>query len=44
MQSFQLRLYKTGLGCQNAELNGAEGTKHSVEILEQENKEQNGHS
>lgn len=40
-QSFQLYLYKTGLGCQNAELNGAGDTKHSVEILEQENIEQN---
>lgn len=43
-QSFQLYLYKTGLGCQNAELNGAGDTKHSVEILEKENTEQNIYS
>lgn len=44
MQSFQLHLYKTGLGCQNVELNEAGDTKHSVETLEQENKEQNEYS
>lgn len=43
-QSFRLYLYKTGLGYQNAELSGAGDTKHSVEILEQKNTEQNIYS